>query len=158
MAEVAAQPCFRRKRRSKCIKAQEGCFQYVLGHDIFMECVSSLCTRALVSRLEYCRMNKAAWVEWASEHWKQLFDYIPTISLLSNGWIVFVFLEEEHYSRILDGIWRIGKGSLVLGRWHSKFDPLRERISKHHLWVLLPHLPFPLWSRQILEGTGNTIG
>ena len=47
---------------------------------------------------------------------------------------------------------------MVLGRWHSKFDPLRERISKRHLWVLLPHLPFPLWSRQFLEGIGNTIG
>ena len=81
-----------------------------------MERVSSLCSRALIRRLEYCRMSKATWVEWASEHRKPLFDYIPTISLLSNGWIVFVFLEEEHYSRILDGIWRIGKGSLVLGR------------------------------------------
>ena len=49
------------------------------------------------------------------EHWKPLFDYIPTISLLSNGWIVFVFLEEEHCSRILEGIWRIGGSSLVLG-------------------------------------------
>ena len=24
--------------------------------------------------------------------------------------------------------------------------------------MLLPHLSFPLWSRQILEGIGNTIG
>ena len=68
MAEVAALPRFRRKCRSKCVKAQEGHFRYVLGHDIFMERVSSLCTRALVGRLEYCGMNKAAWVEGASEH------------------------------------------------------------------------------------------
>ena len=95
-----------------------------------MERVSSLCTRALVSRLDYCRMNKASWVNWASENWKPLFDYILTISLLSNGWIVFVFLDVDHCSQVLEGIWRIGKGSLVLGRWHTKFDPLRERISK----------------------------
>ena len=47
---------------------------------------------------------------------------------------------------------------MVLDRWHSKFDPLRERIVKRHLWVLLSHLPFPLWIRTILEGIGNTIG
>ena len=60
-------------------------------------------------------MNKASWVNWGSEHWKPLFDYIPTISLLSNGWIVFVLLDADHCSRVLEGIWRIGKGSLVLG-------------------------------------------
>ena len=46
----------------------------------------------------------------------------------------------------------------MLERWHSKFDPLRERIAKRHLWVLLPHLSFPLWSRHILEGIENIIG
>ena len=69
-----------------------------------------------------------------------------------------MFLEDKDASLILGSLWTIGKGSLVLGRWHSSFDPLRERIAKRHLWVLLPHLPFPLWSRQILEGIGNTIG
>ena len=47
---------------------------------------------------------------------------------------------------------------MVLGKWHSFFDPMRERIVKRHLWVIMPHVPFPLWSRPILEGIGNTIG
>ena len=47
---------------------------------------------------------------------------------------------------------------LVLGRWHSCFDPLRERVTKRHPWVLLPSLPFPLWNLNILEGIANTIG
>ena len=38
------------------------------------------------------------------------------------------------------------------------FDPLRERVTKRHLWVLLPSLPFPLWNQHILEGIVNTIG
>ena len=58
-------------------------------------------------------MGKMAWVDWATEHWKPLIDYIPTISLLSNGWIVCVFLEEAHCSHILEGIWCIDSGSLV---------------------------------------------
>ena len=42
--------------------------------------------------------------------------------------------------------------------WHVHFEPLRKRVNKRHLWLLLPGLPFPLWSRSLLEGTGNTIG
>ena len=47
---------------------------------------------------------------------------------------------------------------MVLDRWHVNFYPLRECVKKQHLWVLLPALPFPLWSRSMLEGIGNTIG
>ena len=31
-------------------------------------------------------------------------------------------------------------------------------MTKRHLWVLLLHLPFPLWSLHTLEGIANTIG
>ena len=75
----------RRKRRTKGIKAQEGKYHFVLGHDTYMDRVKSLYTRALVGRLEYCHLGKKEWVEWANEHWKSLLTYIPTISLLSKG-------------------------------------------------------------------------
>ena len=104
MADGGAQLRFRRKRKSKCVKAQEARYRYVLGHDVFMDRVTSLCSRALVGRLEYCKMNKASWVSWASENWKPLLTYLPTISLLSNGWIVFVFLEADHATLILNNI------------------------------------------------------
>ena len=29
---------------------------------------------------------------------------------------------------------------------------------KRHLWVLMPHLPFPLWNVNILKGIENKIG
>ena len=103
------------EHHAKYIKSQEGPFCFVLGHDIFMDRVSLLCSGALIEKLEYCTMGKKDWVDWAIEHWKPLIDYIPTISLLSNCWIVFVFLEEAHCLRILEGIWRIGSDSLVLG-------------------------------------------
>ena len=158
MSEQVPPSRFHRKRNLKCIKAQEGRYRYVLGHDIYMDRVTSLCSRALVEHLEYDRMNKSAWVEWDTANWKPLIDYVPTISLLSRGWIVFVFLEEAHCTRILEGIWCMGAISLVLDRWHTWFDPLRERISKRHLWVMLPHLPFPLWKKNVLEGIANSIG
>ena len=71
---------------------------------------------------------------------------------------MFVFLEDDHATQVLQRMWRIGKGSLVLDQWHANFDPARERIKKRHLWTLLPGLPFPLWSHSLLEGVGNTIG
>ena len=144
MGDIRDSSHHRRKRKAKGIKSLSGKFRYVLGHDTFMDRVTSLCSRALVGRLEYCHMGKKDWVEWATTHWKHVLTYISNISLLSNGWIVFVFLEVEHAAIILESIWRIGNGSLVLGHWHTHFDPLRERVTKRHLWVLLPSLPFPL--------------
>ena len=140
----------RRKQNAKNIKTLEGKFCYVLSHDVYMERVTSMCSKALVGRVEYFRMSKKAWVNCAQEHWKPLLTYIPTISLLANGWIVSVFLEVDHALLVLDSTSRVGLGSLVLGRWHAHFDPLKERVTKPHLWVLLPSLPFPLWNRSIL--------
>ena len=50
------------------------------------------------------------------------------------------------------------KGSLVLSHWHSIFDPLTERVTIRHFWVLLPDFPFPLWSKDILTRLENTLG
>ena len=69
-----------------------------------------------MGRLEYVHMGKKDYMELAIAHWKLVLTYITTISFLSNGWIVFVFLEVEHAVVILDSLWRIRNGSLVLGR------------------------------------------
>ena len=103
-------------------------------------------------------MDKKDWFAWATEHWKPFLSYVPAISLLVRGWIVFVFLEDAHATEVLNRLWRVGKGSLVLDRWHVNFDPAHERVRKRHLWALLPGLPFPLWNRSLLEGVGNTLG
>ena len=120
--------------------------------------MEALYSRTLIGRLEYVQMGKKDWISWASKHWKPLFSYVPTISLLAKGWLVIVFSEEAHASFVLNSLWCIREGSLVLDHWHVHFDPLRERIKKRHLWVLLPGLPFPLWSCALLEGVGNTPG
>ena len=89
-----------------------------------------MCSRALIGRLEYASLDKKQWVEWATERWKPLLNYVPTISLLVRGWIVFVFLEDGHATSVLNRLWRVGMGSLVLDRWHVHFDPVRERVKK----------------------------
>ena len=82
---------------------------------------------------------------------------MSTISLLANQWLVIVFIEDDDASCILNSLWIIENGSLVLSRWHSRFDPLKERVVKHHLWVLFPAFPFPLWNRYFLVGLENTL-
>ena len=98
-----------------------------------LDSVSELCHGALIGHLKYCSMNKEEWVAWATTHWQPIFNDVPTISLLANKWLVFVFIEDVDASRILNSLWTIENGSLVLIRWHSKFDLLKERVVKKHL-------------------------
>ena len=137
---------FQRRRKAKAFKTLEGKLRYVVGRDIYMERVEALSRRALIGRLEYVSMEKKDWLSWATEFWKPFLTYVPTISLLVRGWIVFVFLEESHATDVLSRLWRVGNGSLVLDRWHVNFDPARERVKKRHLWAILPGLPLPLWN------------
>ena len=58
----------RSKRQGKSIKAHEGRFSYVLGRDVYMDRVGSLCNHALIRRMEYCNMGKNDWVDWETIH------------------------------------------------------------------------------------------
>ena len=78
-------------------------------------------------------MSKEGWVDWATLHWKPLIHYVRSISLLANKSLVFVFLEESDASLILDKLWSVIEGSVVLKKWHSGFDPLTERVTVKHL-------------------------
>ena len=66
MEDKKALVCHRCKWNAKNIKTLEGKFLFVLRHDVYMESVTSLCSRALVGRLEYCHMSKKAWVDLGS--------------------------------------------------------------------------------------------
>ena len=92
----SAQARSRHRRNAKAHKVLEGKLRYVLGHDVYMDRVEALCSRALIDRLKYVQMGKKEWISWATEHWKPLFSYVPTISLLAKGWLVIVFLDEDH--------------------------------------------------------------
>ena len=81
----SAQARSRCRRSAKAHKVLEGKLWFVLGRDIYMDRVEALCSRALIGRLEYVQMGKKEWISWATERWKPLFSYIPTISLLAKG-------------------------------------------------------------------------
>ena len=79
-----------------------------------MDRVTELCSRALIGSLEYFSLKKEEWVDWTTTHWKPILNYVSTISLLDNRWLVFVFIEDSDVIRILNSLWTIENGSLVL--------------------------------------------
>ena len=85
-----------------------------MGRDTYLDRAKALCACALIGRLEYVSMEKKDWFAWATEHWKPFLTYVPAMSLLVRVWIVFVFLEDAHVTKVLNRLWRVGKGSLVL--------------------------------------------
>ena len=92
---------FHRRRKAKAHKILEGKLRYVVGRDIYLDRVEAWCFRALIGGLEYVSMDKKDWFAWATEHWKAFLSYVPAISLLVQGWIVFVFLEDAHATEVL---------------------------------------------------------
>ena len=92
-----------------------------------MEKFLSLSVRSPVGSLEYFHMDKEGWIVWIAKMWKPLLDYAPIVSHLSNGWVVFLFLEETDVAKILTRPWLIDKGSLVLWRWGGTGSILVDR-------------------------------
>ena len=93
--QTRPQASYHSRCKTKALKALDSKRRYVLGHDVFFDKVETLCCRALIGRLEYCSMSKEEWIDWATVHWKPIIHYIPTINLLANKWLVFVFIEEK---------------------------------------------------------------
>ena len=107
------------QRKEKALKASSLKPRFALGHDIFLDRVENLRRRALIGRLEYISMSKDGWVDWETIHWKPIIHYVPSINLLANNWLVFVFLEESDASLILENLWPVLEGSVILKKWHS---------------------------------------
>lgn len=88
-----------------------------------------------------------------------LFYIILRVSpFLVNGWIIFHILSISDREKIEEGVWLIGRGSLVFTRWSLGFNQLVERMRIRHLWVALWGFPIHLWSHKVLMDVGNLLG
>ena len=75
-----------------------------------------------------------------------------------NDWMRFHFLTEESLQVILDRFRVVGKGSLVFFRWHTRFNPWKEKVTKRQLWVILLGLSLQCWSFEGFMLVSNAIG
>ena len=48
---------YRRRRKTKSLKARDGTLDFVVGRDIYLDRINALCSRALIGRLEYASMD-----------------------------------------------------------------------------------------------------
>jgi len=110
----------------------------VLGKDVRLDWVEDFTHKVVVGIFEYISPSRAKVVKWITKQWKPWLRYIPRYITLMKGWVCFHFKSEIDVNHILEGMWSIGKGSLVFSRWHVTFNPLKETIIKRHMWMLLP--------------------
>ena len=62
----------------------------VLGHDINMDRVASLCSQAFVGILEYISLNMMDLLKWVCNSWKPLLGYFPNVSMLVDMCLCFL--------------------------------------------------------------------
>ena len=48
---------YRRRRKSKTLRARDGKLDFVVGRDIYLDRIKALCTKSLIGRLEYASMD-----------------------------------------------------------------------------------------------------
>ena len=84
----------RLRRKLKAHKIRAGMERLTLGEDLEIDKVQSYAQRALVGRLEFVWITRAAMLVWMREACVPVIGYMPRFTFLLNGWCSFHFLEE----------------------------------------------------------------
>jgi hypothetical protein len=95
---------------------------------------------------------------WVHSNWWPLIGYDLEITHLTHGWICFCFKTPEDCTLILERLWTLDGGSIMLKRWRISFDPTQDYFRHRHFWVLLPGLPLHFWNLKALESIDNALG
>jgi len=115
-----------------------------------------LCT--LVGRLCYRHLCKTDLAVWVQNSWRPFLGYVPEISFLTRGWLSFHLCSPKDSTLILDWLWQLDDGNLMLKRRRISFDPSEDYFRLWHFLVLFPSLPLYLWNEKAFEPVGNTLG
>jgi len=103
-------------------------------------------------------MRKNKLKQWIHDVWNSMVGYFPRFGLLSNHWIIFDFMFEYDLIKILEIMWVIGRGVLMLKRWVPWFNPYMYSFKKRCLWMLLPNFPKELWVLKVFKNIGDMVG
>lgn len=120
--------------------------------------IESLQKLALIGMWYLLEMNDIEMRKWLATHWKPVIGYTPIISNLMKEWYCFHFLHAADVEAILNGPWVFRRSFHALYRWYIGYDPLKNTPSNNLIWVKVPILPLEIWSKEILEEIGNSIG
>jgi hypothetical protein len=145
----AIETSFRRKdqRVFKPWKVNKVKRRFILGSNIGLEdaCMMALCT--LVGRFSYCKFVQVPIESWVESTWKPLLGYSPEVFYVARGWLGFKCRNPEDASLLLESLWVVEGGNIILKHWRITFDPSKDYFQFCHLWVLLPGLPLQWWNK-----------
>jgi hypothetical protein len=105
----------------------------VMGDDIGLEDSVSLSLCALVGRISYKHLCHTELTDWMQTTWRPILSYVPEITYLTQGWLCFKFKTPEDSTSILERLWTLDGGSLMLKRWRIIFDPKQDYFRLRHL-------------------------
>jgi hypothetical protein len=112
--------------RLKPWKANKTKQRFVMGSDIGLEDACTMAMCMLVGRLSYRKFCHTPLEDWVASNWKPLLGYSLEVFYLSQGWFGFRCRTSEDASLLLDTLWVVDGGSIMLKRWRINFDPSRE--------------------------------
>jgi hypothetical protein len=119
---------------------------------------ASLAERGLVGRFGYGALGARDISVWMEENWSPILGYVLEVFVLIKGWYCFLFKDGGDAELILQSKWVVRAGSLMLKRWHTTFNPIKEKICFRHLWVLLPGCPLVFWNVEAFRAIGDSLG
>ncbi|XP_024013365.1 uncharacterized protein LOC112087724 [Eutrema salsugineum] len=67
-------------------------------------------------------------------------------------------LEEEYFTALTGGPWRVFGSYLMVKGWSPEFDPLRDEIVTTPVWVRISNLPVNFYHPEILMGIAKGLG
>jgi hypothetical protein len=139
-------------------KEKKAKLKLTLGRDLGMKEAGHYSLRGLVGKFGYKAMEAKEIHNWVSECWGPVLSYIPEAYIFSKGWFCFLFQSPEDAEQILNKVWIVKNGSLMLKCWHVAFNPKKEIIRYRHLQVLMFGCPLLVWNREAFREIGNAIG
>jgi len=104
----------------------------VLGSDIGLEESVSLSLCDLVERISYKRLCHSDLTEWVHTTWRPIMGYAPEITRLTQDWLCFKFKTLEDTTTILEWLWTLDGGSLMLKIWRISFNPTHDYFLLRH--------------------------
>lgn len=75
--------------------------------------------------------------EWIEKNWTSIVGYHPKLSIILKGWFGFHFMSSEDAKKIRTRPWVKGRGVLILQKWYTRFDPIKEIPKRKHIWLWL---------------------
>jgi hypothetical protein len=146
------------RKRKKCIKQKVEVINLHLGDNIKLNEVMELEDSTIVGHFLRKHMNGESLKVWMQETFVVVLGYSPRCMVLVKGWMIWILRSKVDVDKIIQARWQWGSQSLFLKKWHLEFDANSTHMDYYLIWVRLLGLPLILWSDEVFNKIGNSLG